>query len=207
VGDEGTRARTSSCFRICQSPASYSANGTVLGVIWSGAAIEGNSPEQGSICRWLPAVDPLFAVLPTHRSQDAVLTLGQWHAMRIDVNRGKFIAYFGWPRGLFGLRHQRYPRAGWVPRPRRLPLPEYQGDWTERPEPLAGVTGRNDGELLRRSCQEGQPKDLGSPTRQRDQCSRYRDTVPNYLPTFVGVVGLSEAQPLHDRRREAAARE
>jgi hypothetical protein len=61
---------------------------------WYGAGTDGSSPEQGSVCRWLPAANPPFVVLPTRRSQDVVLTPGQWHTMRIDVRGGKFTAYF-----------------------------------------------------------------------------------------------------------------
>jgi hypothetical protein len=52
-----------------------------------------NNPEHGSICRWLPSADPPFSVLPTRRSQDALLTPGRWHRMRIDVNGKRFDAY------------------------------------------------------------------------------------------------------------------
>jgi hypothetical protein len=52
-----------------------------------------DNPERGSICRWLPNADEPFSVLPTRRSQDAVLTPGRWHRMKIEVRDKKFDAY------------------------------------------------------------------------------------------------------------------
>ena len=57
---------------------------------YDAAGIANNSPEQGSICRW---IDGEFTVLPTRRTRDAILTPGRWHRMRVDVKGEEFVAY------------------------------------------------------------------------------------------------------------------